>query len=41
MDSNSLVGLIAKDFELQPATEETPSEEAVFQMLCDRIAWLI
>ena len=41
MDENSLAGIVAKDFELLSATEEAPSEEAIFQMLCDRIAWLI
>lgn len=33
--------LILKDFELGETGDETPSEEELFQMLCDRIGWLI
>lgn len=34
--------IILRDFELTTTeSEETPSEEELFQMLCDRIAWLI
>ncbi len=32
--------LIAQELELE-LPEETPSEEAVFEMLCDRISWMI
>lgn len=32
--------LISRDFELAP-DETTPSEEELFEMLCDRIAWMI
>jgi hypothetical protein len=41
MDSKS-TDVILRDFELvAPEAESTPSEEELFQMLCDRIAWLI
>jgi hypothetical protein len=33
--------VILRDFELMETEGETPSEEELFQMLCDRIAWLI
>jgi hypothetical protein len=33
--------LIIKDFELASPDADAPSEEALFQMLCDRISWLI
>lgn len=33
--------LILSEFELVLPESETPSEEAIFQTLCDRIAWLI
>ncbi len=33
--------LIINDFELQSPEADAPSEEALFQMLCDRISWMI
>lgn len=33
--------LIIKDFELMPPDADAPSEEALFEMLCDRISYLI
>ncbi len=33
--------IINRDFELITEEQEAPSEEELFQMLCDRIAWLI
>mgnify|MGYP001168309686 CR=1 FL=1 len=34
--------IILRDFEIAPAEGETPPDDAaLFQMLCDRIAWLI
>ena len=33
--------LIIKEFELAAPDADAPSEEALFQMLCDRISWLI
>lgn len=39
---NKTTEIILRDFELlAPESESTPSEEELFQMLCDRIAWLI
>ena len=37
-DSNDL---IIKDFELASPDADAPSEEALFEMLCDRISYLI
>jgi hypothetical protein len=36
-----ILDLVIRDFELPADQLNSPSEEAVFQMLCDRIAWLI
>ena len=33
--------LIIKEFELVAPDADAPSEEVLFQMLCDRISWLI
>ena len=33
--------IILRDFEIKTTTEEQPSEEELFQLLCDRIAWMI
>ncbi|MEK7257215.1 MAG: hypothetical protein AAB316_20845 [Bacteroidota bacterium] len=33
--------LILREFEIVPPGDEAPSEEELFQHLCDRIAWLI
>lgn len=37
MDKN----IILKDFEIEIPADEQPSEEELFQHLCDRIAWMI
>ena len=33
--------LLISDFELASPDADAPSEEALFEMLCDRIGWLI
>ncbi len=33
--------LIIKEFELASPDADAPNEKALFQMLCDRISWLI
>ena len=33
--------IILRDFEIETTTEEQPSEEELFQLLCDRIGWMI
>ncbi|MCC6724622.1 MAG: hypothetical protein IT258_08935 [Saprospiraceae bacterium] len=33
--------LLIKDFELQSSEAEAPSEAELFQLLCDRISWMI
>lgn len=38
---NTSTDIIVRDFELETQTGEVPSEEELFQMLSDRIAWLI
>jgi len=37
----NITEIINRDFELITEEQEAPSEEELFQMLCDRIAWLI
>ena len=33
--------IILRDFEIEIPSDEEPSEEELFQHLCDRIAWMI
>lgn len=40
-DTGNITKLVIRDFELLADDQESPSEEALFQMLCDRISWLI
>jgi hypothetical protein len=37
----SATDIIVRDFELEATGGEGPSEEELFQMLCDRITWLM
>ena len=39
--SNHQSNIILRDFEIETTEDEAPSEEALFDMLCDRIAWMI
>ena len=32
---------IFQAFEIEPSGKEAPTEEELFQLLCDRIAWMI
>ncbi len=41
LPDNNPNDLIISEFELEPSNIDTPSEEAIFQMLCDRISWMI
>jgi len=41
LPDNNPNGLIISEFELVQPDAEAPSEEAVFEMLCDRISWMI
>ncbi|MFQ5446311.1 MAG: hypothetical protein ACE5FF_05205 [Saprospiraceae bacterium] len=40
-EQQKITEIINRDFELITEDREPPSEEELFQMLCDRIAWLI
>ncbi len=40
-EQQDLTALMNRDFELTSGEEIPASEEELFQMLCDRIAWLI
>lgn len=33
--------MILRDFEIESSGQDEPSEEELFQLLCDRIAWMI
>jgi hypothetical protein len=36
-----ITNLVIRDFGLLGEEDDKPSEEVIFQMLCDKIAWLI
>lgn len=41
MSAKAWADQVAEAFELMPADGPPPGEEALFELLCDRIAWLI
>lgn len=41
MENNNPTEILIRDFELADPGSAAPSEEELFAMLCDRIAWLI